>query len=227
MARRANITDVAALDEFRRALIRFREEIAAAIAEADSEIKTTFVWLERDRVLHWKRAVPRLEQEVTSAKTALFRKEMQTMGTGQRPSTIDEKKALARAKTLAEDARERLERSRRWLVLLERELSLYKSAVRPVSSLVDRDLPDAILRLRNMTLALEAYLASPTVSLGEQLDRAKSRVASMRRAGDARTAEEEAEQDRELAELERDERELAAARDAALRDIKPVKEGGA
>ena len=34
MAGEAHITDVAALEEFRRALIRFREEIGVAIAEA-------------------------------------------------------------------------------------------------------------------------------------------------------------------------------------------------
>jgi hypothetical protein len=220
VADRANITDVAALDELRRAMIRFREELAAAVAEADSEVKSVFVWLERDRMLHWKRAVPRHEQELTSAKTALFRKEMQTMGTGQRPSTIDEKKAVARAKAQMEDARERLEKTRRWLVMLEREVSLYKSAMRPVAALVDRDLPDAILRLRNMALALEAYLATPTVTLAEHLERSKARVASMRRAGEVRSEEEDAAQDRERAELEADERQLAAARDAALRQLK-------
>ena len=87
MAGDANITDVGALDEFRRALIRFREELNAALAEADSEVKSTFVWLERDRMLHWRRAVPKLDEELTSAKSALFRKEAQTMGSGQRPST--------------------------------------------------------------------------------------------------------------------------------------------
>jgi len=85
LASEANITDVGALDEFRRALIRFREELNAALAEADSEVKSTFVWLERDRMLHWRRAVPRLDEELTSAKSALFRKESQTMGTS-RPS---------------------------------------------------------------------------------------------------------------------------------------------
>ena len=165
MAGEANITDVAALEEFRRALIRFREEIGVAIAEADSEIKSTFIWLERDRMLHWRRAVPRFEEELTSAKTALFRKEMQTMGTGQRPSTIDEKKAVERMKRKVEDARERLDVTRRWLVSLERDVSLFKGAMAPVSAMYDRELPDAILRLRNMTLALEAYLATPTVGL--------------------------------------------------------------
>lgn len=142
------------------------------------------------------------------------------MGTGQRPSTIDEKKAVARAKAQAEDARERLEKTRRWLVMLERDVSLYKSAMRPVAALVDRDLPDAILRLRNMALALEAYLATPTVTLAEQFERSKARVASMRRAGELRTDEEEAAQERERSELESDERRLAAARDAALESIR-------
>lgn len=219
MAGEANITDVSALDEFRRALIRFREEAAVAMAEADSEVKRTFVWLERDRMLHWKRAVPKLDEELAGAKGALYRKELQTMGTGQRPSTIDEKKAVARAKARAEDARERLDHTKRWLVALEREVSLYKAHMSPMSSLVDRDLPSAILRLRNMALALEAYMASPTPSLAEQLERARGRVASMRRAGELRTANEEAEMEREKAELEADERALAAARDAALREL--------
>lgn len=220
MAGEANIGDVAALEEFRRALIRFREELGVAIAEADSEIKSTFIWLERDRMLHWRRAVPRHEEELTSAKTALFRKEMQTMGTGQRPSTIDEKKAVERMKRRVEDARERLEFTRRWLVTLERDVSLYKGAMSPVQALYDRELPDAILRLRNMTLALEAYLATPTVGLAEQVERARAKVASMRRAGEARTAEEEALAAREQAELEDDQRALEAARDAALATLR-------
>jgi hypothetical protein len=215
----ANITDIAALDEFRRALIKFREEVGVAVAEADSEVKSTFVWLERDRMLHWRRMVPRLDEELTGAKGALYRKEMQTMGTGKRPSVIDEKKAVERAKRRAEDARDRLEKTRRWLATLDRDVSLFKGAMSPIATMIDRDLPDAILRLRNMALALEAYLATPTVTLGEQLERARTKVASMRRGGEMQSAEEEAQADRERAELESDERALAAARDEALRTI--------
>jgi len=68
-------------------------------------------------------------------------------------------------------------------------------------------------------LALEAYLAAPNVSLGEQLERTRAKFASMRRAGEARTAEEQAQADREQAELEQDERAIAAARDAAIRTL--------
>jgi hypothetical protein len=145
---------------------------------------------------------------------------MQTMGTGQRPSTIDEKKAVERMKRKVEDARERLEYTRRWLVTLERDVSLFKGAMAPVSALYDRELPDAILRLRNMTLALEAYLATPTVGLAEQVERARTKVANMRRGGEIRSAQEELEADKERAELEADEKALSAARDAAIDELK-------
>ncbi|MEY5060650.1 MAG: hypothetical protein RIS45_571, partial [Planctomycetota bacterium] len=69
-------------------------------------------------------------------------------------------------------------------------------------------------------LALEAYLATPTVSLAEQVERARAKVASMRRGGETLSAEEQAAADREQAELEDDEKRLAAARDAALAAIK-------
>jgi hypothetical protein len=42
----------------------------------------------------------------------------------------------------------------------------------------------------------------------------------MRRAGEHRSAEDEMQADREKAELEADERALAAARDAAVRGLK-------
>jgi len=222
----ANITDISALDEFRRALIKFREEVGVAAAEADSEVKSTFIWLERDRMLHWRRMVPRLDEEVVGAKGALYRKEMQTMGTGKRPSVIDEKKAVERAKRKVEDARERLERTRRWLATLDRDVSLFKGAMSPIATMIDRDLPDAILRLRNMALALEAYLATPTVTLAEQVERTRAKVSSMRRGGEIQNAEEEARADRERAELEADERALAALRDEALRGLGSGGESG-
>jgi hypothetical protein len=72
-----------------------------------------------------------------------------------------------------------------------------------------------------MTLALEAYLATPTLGLAEQVERARTKVANMRRGGEALSAEEQAQADRERAELEQDERALAAARDAAIAAMKP------
>lgn len=226
MAGEVNITDLEALEEFRRALIRFREEIGVALAEADSEVKSIFIWLERDRMLHWRRAIPKFEEQLTSARAALFRKEMQTFGTGERPSTIDEKKMVERCKQRVEGARERLEATKKWMVNLERKVSQFKGSMAPIAVLYDRELPDAILRIRNMTLAIEAYLATPTMGLAEQVERTRERVANMRRAGELNSPEQLSELDREIQELRGEEQRLASERDAALAALRGEGKGG-
>ena len=187
----ANVTSIEALERFRHAVVRFREEIMIALSSAESEIRGTFVWIERERIPHWKRLVPKRAEEVASAKGALFRKELQTMGGTARPSIIDEKKAIQKAIRVLDDAQQRLEAAKRWHVKLEREFAIYKGAVSPVASMVDRDLPNAILRLRNMVLALEAYVSTPTPTLAQQLEQANNSIRTMRRSGE--TAPEEAE----------------------------------
>lgn len=187
----ANVTSIEALERFRHAVVRFREEIMIALSSAESEIRGTFVWIERERIPHWKRLVPKRAEEVASAKGALFRKELQTMGGTARPSIIDEKKAIQKAIRVLDDAQQRLEAAKRWHVKLEREFAIYKGAVSPVASMVDRDLPNAILRLRNMVLALEAYVSTPTPTLAQQVEQANNSIRTMRRSGE--TAPEEAE----------------------------------
>ncbi len=162
-----------------------------ALSSAESEIRGTFVWIERERIPHWKRLVPKRAEAVASAKSALFRKELQTMGGTARPSIIDEKKAIQKAIRVLEDAQQRLEAAKRWHVKLEREFAIYKGTVSPVASMVDRDLPNAILRLRNMVLALEAYVSTPTPTLAQQVEQANNSIRTMRRSGE--TAPEEAE----------------------------------
>ncbi len=187
----ANVTSIEALERFRHAVVRFREEIMIALSSAESEIRGTFVWIERERIPHWKRLVPKRAEEVASAKGALFRKELQTMGGTARPSIIDEKKAIQKAIRVLDDAQQRLEAAKRWHVKLEREFAIYKGAVSPVASMVDRDLPNAILRLRNMVLALEAYVSTPTPTLAQQVEQANNSIRTMRRSGE--TAPEESE----------------------------------
>ncbi len=155
-----------------------------ALSSAESEIRGTFVWLERDRIPHWKRLVPKLAEQVASAKGAKFRKELQTMGGTARPSVIDEKKAIQKAIRALEDAQQRLDAAKRWHVMLEREFAIYKGAVGPAATMIDRDLPNAILRLRNMVLALEAYVSTPTPTLAQQLEQANQSIRSMRRSGE-------------------------------------------
>lgn len=184
----ANVLSVDVLQRLRQAMIRCHEEMGLALAEADSEVDRAVAWVERDRVLHWRSRIQRLGEEVNDARSALFRKETVTSSKDSRPSVVDEKKALARAKAALADTEVRLQRSRAWSSNLPREQSVYKGGTAALSGMVERDLPAAIAVLERMTLAIEAYQRGPTPDLTEILDQADvppADAASMRRRGAA------------------------------------------
>jgi hypothetical protein len=182
----ANVLSIDVLQRFRVALIRCQEELAAALAEADSEVDRAVAWVERDRILHWRQRVQRLSEEVNDARSALFRKQTVTSSKDSKPSVVDEKKALERAKAMLEDAERRGQRSRSWASALPRDQSLYKGGVAALATIVDRDLPAAIQALERMSIALERYGRDQAPDLEKLLDQpGATDAASMRRAGDA------------------------------------------
>lgn len=182
----ANVLSIDVLQRFRVALIRCQEDLSLALAEADSEVDRAVAWVERDRILHWRQRVQRLSEEVNDARSALFRKQTVTSSKDSKPSVVDEKKALERAKAMLEDAERRGQRSRSWASALPRDQSLYKGGVAALATIVDRDLPAAIQALERMSIALERYGRSEVPDLEKLLDQPGSTDAgSMRRGGDA------------------------------------------
>jgi uncharacterized protein YqcC (DUF446 family) len=190
----ANVLSVDVLQRLRAAVIRAHEDMGLALAEADSEVDRAVVWVERDRVPHWRSRIQRLGEQVNDARSALFRKETVTSSKESRPSVVDEKKALARAKAALEDAERRLQRSRAWAAALPREQALYKGGVAALATMIDREMPRAIVALERMTAALEAYQRGPSPDLRALLESAASDTPgpSMRRGGDAAPPEERA-----------------------------------
>lgn len=182
----ANVLSIDVLQRFRVALIRCQEELSLALAEADSEVDRAVAWVERDRILHWRQRVQRLSEEVNDARSALFRKQTVTSSKDSKPSVVDEKKALERAKAMLEDAERRGQRSRAWATALPRDQSLYKGGVAALATMVDRDLPAAIQALERMSVALERYGRDQAPDLAKLLDQPSATdAASMRRGGDA------------------------------------------
>jgi hypothetical protein len=180
-----NITSVHVLDEFKAAVVKFVEEAGLAMAEADSEIGRVRDWLARDCQTHWQGVIRRKQEEVTMCKSALFRKQITPSPNDQRASVVDEKKALERAVVQLDDAQRRLKAAKRWTIELERQYAVYKGAVQPLAAAVERDLPDAIIRLGRMARAIDDYLRMPSPDLRDLIDGARASIgaASMRRGG--------------------------------------------
>lgn len=186
MSIQAHITSVHVLDDFKAALIKFVEECQLALSESDSEITRTLDWVKRDCQMHWTKIIRKKQEEVTMCKSALFRKQITPSPNDQRASVVDEKKALQRAQADLAEAEVALKHAKRWAIELERQYTMYRGAVQSLSAAVERDLPNAILRLSRMARALDDYLRMPSPDLADLLDnsRRSMSVASMKRTGE-------------------------------------------
>ncbi len=191
MTIQAHITSVHVLDEFKAALLKFIEEGGLALNESEGEIVRTLDWIQRDCQTHWTKVIRKKQEEVTMCKSALFRKQITPSPNDQRASVVDEKKALAKAQTQLEEAERCLKAAKRWAIELERQYAIYKGAVQPLAAAVERDLPNAVLRLSRMARALDEYLRMPSPDLRDLLDGARTAMAttSMRRSGEDLPAE--------------------------------------
>jgi hypothetical protein len=191
MTIQANITSVHVLDEFKAALLKFIEEGGLALNESEGEVVRTLDWVQRDCQTHWTKIIRKKQEEVTICKSALFRKQITPSPNDQRASVVDEKKALAKAQAQLEEAERCLKSAKRWAIELERQYALYKGAVQPLAAAVERDLPNAVLRLSRMARALDEYLRMPSPDLRDLLDGARTAMAttSMRRTGEDVPAE--------------------------------------
>ena len=183
----ANVRSIDALQRLRVALIRCHEELTMAISEADGTVDRAVAWVERDRVPHWRMRIQRLGEEVNDARSALFRKQTVTSSADSKPSVVDEKKALDRAKAALDDAERRSQRSRAWAAEMPRQQALYKGGTSMLAAMVERDLPMAIAALERMSLALERYHRDAVPDLRSMLEPSDVPVRplpGMRRAGE-------------------------------------------
>lgn len=188
------VLSVDVLERLAAAMVRCQEDLAAALLEADSEVERSIVWVERDRVPHWRKRMQRLDHEVLEARSALFRKENHRVSRDSKPSTVDERKALAKAQAAMEDADRRWKASQRWSQELPRQQAEYKRGVNLLAAMVDRELPAAIGALRRMSIALERYRREEPLDLRSLLPEreASDATGSMRRDPADESGQEEA-----------------------------------
>ena len=161
------VLDLKTIEKFKGSMAEFGDTVKVALIEADSEIERAIVWLERDRIQHWRRQIQKRQELVTRAKSALYRKQMQGSEKDGRPSVVDEKVELARSLKHLKSAEERLEHTKRWRNRLEREYALYKGHIQSLSGMAERNVPMAVALLGKILEHLEAYTRGKTGSEAE------------------------------------------------------------
>jgi hypothetical protein len=157
MSSQAEVHSIEALKDFRVVLALSGEETLEALAAVDLELRRTVYWLEQDRPLYWQEQIKRRREQVASAKSELFRRQLQKTPE-YHPSMVEQKENLRRAEASLQDAEKRMTMVRKWQPLLRQAILEYHGSIQRIKGLAAGDVPSAVNLLNRIIDALEAYL---------------------------------------------------------------------
>jgi chromosome segregation ATPase len=152
----ANVTSVAALQDFRAALVGFAAEARQALDATDAEIRRVQDWLE-DQLKTWQATVRRCEDEVFRARTELTRRKMVRIGDRQ-PDCTEQEEALREAQDKLEYAEDKVKVTRRWIQQLPHAVIDYEGPARQLGGFLEAELTRACALLDYKSDVLDAYL---------------------------------------------------------------------
>jgi len=155
----ARVTSIDALRDWRDALCVFKDEAAEGLCANDIEIRRFFDWLDQ-QTKYWQNEIRRREDLVVQARNALVRKKMMITPAGREPDTIEEQKALRKAKARLVQAEEKFEKARQLGPVIHRAVEEYQAPARRLSGMLDCDVPQALALLGQKLASLDAYLST-------------------------------------------------------------------
>lgn len=155
----AHVGSIDAVRDFRAALITFLHEARESLNSFDMESRRTLEWLQETQPKFWHQEVRRSDEMLTQAKIELERCRNSKLPGGEAPSCMEERKAVERARHRKQYADDKLETTRKWGYIANREAIEYAGRANQLASLFDAQGPAAIALFDRVLNALEAYLA--------------------------------------------------------------------
>lgn len=181
----ARVQSVAAIAEFRAALIQFAHEVRKSLDSTGLEVRRGLEWIVDEQPRYWQQQIRVRGDEVLQAKNDLHRCRSMPAPDGHIPSCIEQKKALEKAQRRLREAEEKLKLTRQWGRVIEREVTEYDGRSNQLAGHLDAAMPRAVATLDRILATLESYLAvagsETRVESGVSLPPA---AASMSRGGD-------------------------------------------
>jgi exonuclease VII large subunit len=157
MSGSANVRSIDVVPVMARALHVFGEEAATALTDLNLEVNRAIQWFSHDMKEYWTQQVRKAQEQVAEARINVERKQLFRIAE-ERPSCVEEKKALEAAKRRLQLSQQKLEAVRRWTQVLARDFMEYKGRVAVLASWLQTDLPKGLAVLKRMAGALEKYV---------------------------------------------------------------------
>ena len=158
---KANVKSIEAIRNFRADLQEYNDALRLSLDILTSELVRAVDYFESDRSLYWPAQVRRASDKVSEARINLERCQVTTRP-GEGPSCYEEKKALQRAKDRLAYANERVKATKKWIVIVRKEVDEFRSRMAQLSFLTESELPRSIAVLDRLASRLERYVESTT-----------------------------------------------------------------
>lgn len=153
----AHIDSPDVLKTFRERFVKFDAECRQALAAVSGDVNQVGEWLRREQLAHWKRELQRREEKVLQARLDYIRATQEDKY-HRKVSGVDEKKALEKAMRLKQEAEQKIDKVKRWILTLDQKTSKLLLPCSSFSSHLERTTPVALGRLDRLLDKLDDYL---------------------------------------------------------------------
>jgi hypothetical protein len=164
MPQPAKVTSIEALDNFKACLIVYLEKAGGLLDEVGEDVVRTRVWLQTDRLLHWKNQVRQRASELAAAEQELLTARLSGM-----PEAIKARRmAVNKSKLALQQAEDGLNRVKGWIRHYETQVESHAKMVTQFRHTLTGDMKKAVAFLEGAAAALADYAdLSPPVPANE------------------------------------------------------------
>ncbi len=162
----ADLADAQVLRDFRAKLGKFVQTTTAALGGSDGDLRRVLDWMQGEQLPLWKRQLREREEIFQQARRTWLDAENDVRGGlnsrgPHKASSIEERVLMQKAQRRRDEAEEKLEHIRRWLIRIEQDCSPLIAQCRN-HDLALRDLGErALAKLERLASDIDTYHTGP------------------------------------------------------------------
>jgi len=166
----ARLTNPDAIRDFRNHMVGFKEVCESALSGSAAELSRVRDWLRVDQQSFWKKQLVKREEVYQTARRMWLEAEGDTVGAMNKrgpakPSSMEERIIMDRARRHRDEAEEKLTLVRRWMLKIEQDGEPLVNQCQSHDFALREDCGKAITQLDRLLDQVYAYLAVPTADL--------------------------------------------------------------
>lgn len=164
MAKRARVLSVRHVEDFRAFLVKLGEGVQHGLAAGDADVNATQRWLREEHPARLTAERRKAQRKLEAAADDLRRKKFTPTATGDPASIAYEKKNAAQAKAKLEWLEDKLQTTKRWSRVFDKETDQFLSGTQAARGVAESAVPRALSRIEAHLRAIEDYLSVQTTA---------------------------------------------------------------